>query len=249
VPGSPESGESKITSVTSLYRAGLHPAAALVACLAAGIALSLVRSPAILAVTAAALLVATLRVEGRGFRREIPLLALAMVVFLAHLLFGGRPLREALRPAGEIALRLLALLYLTRWAARTILPRAARWLFAQTGPRRPRPLALLFESGRVTVALLPLALGEAERQHMALRARAVRPGRGLAGRARYLAAWLLPYLGTMLRVGDAYGEALHARGYAMGSPRRAGASYRWGVADLALILGSVAATAWLVRVR
>jgi energy-coupling factor transporter transmembrane protein EcfT len=249
VPGSPESAESKNTLVTSLYPAGLHPAAALVACLAAGIALSLLRSPAILAVTAAALLVAALRVEGRGFRGEIPLLALTLIVFLAHLLFGGRPLRDSLRPSGEIAFRLLALLYLTRWAARSVLPRAARWLFAQTGPSRPRPLALLFESGRVTLALLPLALGEAERQHAALRARAVRPGRGLAGRARYLAAWLLPYLGTMLRVGDAYGEALHARGYAMGSPRRAGASYTWGVAEIALILGSVAATAWLVRVR
>jgi energy-coupling factor transporter transmembrane protein EcfT len=101
----------------------------------------------------------------------------------------------------------------------------------------------------MTLALLPLALGEAERQHLALRARALRPGRGLGGRARYLAAWLLPYLGTMLRVGDSYGEALHARGYALGAPRRGSASYRWAAPEAAGVLLSAAAAAWLVRAR
>jgi energy-coupling factor transporter transmembrane protein EcfT len=254
VPGSPESDESKpkLEGGPPAFGAGrrpLHPGAALAACAAAGLALSLVHSIGVLAAAAAVLLAASLRVEGRALRGELPLLLLALIVFAAHLLLGGRPPREALRPAGEIALRLLALLYLTRWAARAVLPRAARWLFTRTGPRRPRAAALLFESGRTTLALLPLALGEAERQHLALRARAVRPGRGLAGRARYLAAWLLPYLGTMLRVGDAYGEALHVRGYALGSPRRAGASYRWGAPEAALVLGSALAAAWLVRVR
>jgi energy-coupling factor transporter transmembrane protein EcfT len=244
VPGSPESNDSKPT----LHK-GPNPGAALLACLAFGVALSLVRSPAVLALTAAGFLVLSLRVEGRRFQSEIPLLVLALIVFLAHLLFGGHPLREALRPSGEIALRLLALVYVTRWAARAVLPGAARWLFARTGPRHPRLLALLFESGRMTLALLPLALGEAERQHAALKARAVRPGRGLGGRARYLAAWLLPYLGTMLRVGDSYGEALHARGYAMGSPRRAGASYRWGALELVLVSGAIVLSAWLIRVR
>ncbi len=214
-----------------------------------GIALSFARSPIALGLAAGALLAAALRAERRTLRGEAPLWILALVLFAAHLLLAGRPLRVALLPAGQIALRLLALVYLTRWAARAAAPRAARWLFGRTGPSRPRALALLFESGRMTVALLPLALGEAERQHLALRARGLRPGKSPAARARYLAAWLLPYLGTMLRVGDAYGEALHARGYAIGSPRRAAVSFRWGAAETAVILASFLAAFWLIRAR
>lgn len=254
MPGSPESIEPKPTS-TSRSRPGgpnrrpLHPGATLVVCAALGVGFSLTRAPALLAAAAALLLIAALRVERRLLRAEIPFLLLALVLFAAHLLLAGRPPREALLPSGMIALRLLALVYLTRWAARAVLPLAARWLFGRGGLSRPRPLALLVESGRMTLALLPLALSEAERQHAALRARAIRPGRGLGGRARYLAAWLLPYLGTMLRVGDAYGEALHARGYALGAPRRGATSFHWGAAETASALLSLAAAGWLVRAR
>jgi len=246
VPGSPESDEAK---PRTHIRRPLHPGASLYFCAGLLLALSFVRGPAPLAASAVVLMAAALRVERRPLRGEAPLLLLALIVFAAHLFLSGRPPREALLPAAEVALRLLALLYLLRWAARAVLPLAARWLFGRSGPRRPRPLALLFESGRMTLALLPLALREAERQHLALRARAMRPGRGLAGRARYVAAWFLPYLGTMLRVGDAYGEALHARGYAMGAPRRASVSFRWGAAEGAVLLLTTLAAAWMIRVR
>lgn len=246
MPGSPESGESKPTST---FRRPLHPAAALLGCAALGVGVSLVRAWIPLAVLAALFFLATLRVERRRARAELPFLLLALVLFLAHLFLAGSPPREALRPSGLIALRLLALVYLTRWAARAVLPGAARWLFGHRGPTRPRPLALLFESGRMTFALLPLAIAEAERQHTALRARGIRPGRGLTGRARYVAAWLLPYLGTMLRVGDAYGEALQARGYVLGGPRRAAASFTWGAREAAWAAASFGAAAWLLRAR
>lgn len=244
MPGSPEPDPTKSTHP---HRRPLHPAAALVFCGAAGLGLSFVRSPVLLATAALILLGASLWAEGKRLRGEVPFLLLALIVFAAHLLLGGRPPKEALPAAGAIALRLLALVYLMRWAARMVLPGAARWLFGRSGPRRPRPFAILFESGRMTVALLPLALSEAERQHLALQARAIRPGRGLSGRARYLAAWLLPYLGTMLRVGDAYGEALHARGYAIGA-RRASASVPWGLRETAVTLASLLAAVWMIRV-
>jgi hypothetical protein len=252
VPGSPKSDDPKSIRIENRPRTGvrsLHPAATLLGCGAIGIGLSLTQAPVPLASGAVLFLIATLRAERRPARAEAPLLLLAVVVFAAHLLLTGRPPREAFRPSGLIALRLLALIYLTRWAARAVLPRAARWLFGRRGPARPKVLALLFESGRMTLALLPLALAEAERQHLALRARAIRPGRGLAGRARYLAAWLLPYLGTMLRVGDAYGESLHARGYAIGAPRRASGSFPWGAPEVAGAAASLAAAVWLLRAR
>lgn len=230
-------------------RRPVHPGASLLCCAALGLGLSVTQAPVLLAVAAALLLAVTLRVERRAPRAEAPLLLLALVVFGAHLFLAGSPPRESLRPSGMIALRLLALVYLTRWMARAVLPGAARWLFGRGGFTRPRPLALLVESGRMTLALLPLAVAEAERQHLALRARAIRPGRGLEGRARYLAAWLLPYLGTMLRVGDAYGEALHARGYALGAPRRGAAGFRWGWLEVACILLSASASVWLLRAR
>lgn len=248
VPGSPESEATKPKS-TSRARRPLHPGAWLFVCAALGVGFSLTQSPALLAAGALLLLIVALRTERRPLRAEVPLLLLALVLFAAHLFLAGQPPRAALLPSSRIALRLLALVYLTRWAARAVLPRAARWLFGRGGIARPRPLALLVESGRMTLALLPLALAEAERQHLALRARAIRPGRGLGGRARYLAAWLLPYLGTMLRVGDSYGEALHARGYALGAPRRGSASYRWAAPEAAGVLLSAAAAAWLIRAR
>jgi len=251
VPGSPESEPSISSPIPPVrpVRRPLHPVALLLGCAGLGVALSFARSPLLLGTAAAAFLAGALRAERRPLRGEVKFWLLALVLFAAHLLIAGRPPREALLPAAQIALRLLALVYLTRWAARAVAPRASRWLFGRAGPSRPRTLALLFESGRMTVALLPIALGEAERQHLALRARALRPGRGLAGRARYLAAWLLPYLGTMLRVGDAYGEALHARGYAIGAPRRAALTYRWGAAETALALTSMLAAFWLIRAR
>jgi len=263
VPGSPESNESnpnmtmRRTDATGRQtapawrsaRRALHPAAGLFAVLAIGVGLSFTASPIALATGAVLLGVLTLRRERRGARAEAPFLLLALIVFAAHLLFSGHPLREALLPAGIIALRLLALVYLARWAARAVLPGAARWLFGRGGIARPRPLALLVESGRMTLALLPLAIAESERQHLALRARAIRPGRGLAGRARYLAAWLLPYLGTMLRVGDAYAEALQARGHTLGARRRGAATYAWGVLEMGGTLLALAAAAWLLRAR
>jgi hypothetical protein len=53
----------------------------------------------------------------------------------------------------------------------------------------------------------------------------------------------------MLRVGDAYGEALHARGYAIGSPRRGAVSFPWGAAETAVTLASLLAAFWLIRAR
>lgn len=217
--------------------------------IAIGVGFSFTSALPALAVGAVLFGAATLVREGRPLRAEIPFLLLALVVFAAHLLLSGHPLRAALLPAATIALRLLALVYLVRWAARAVFPGAARWLFGRSGLRRPRPLALLVESGRMTLALLPLALAESERQHLALRARAIRPGRGPAGRARYLAAWLLPYLGTMLRVGDAYGEALQARGYTLGAPRRGAAAQPWGALEIAGVLLALGAAAWLLRAR
>src|SRR5439155_1311698 len=143
---------------------------------------------------------AALRAERRSARGEAPLVGLASIVFLAHLAAAGRDFRQALGPAAVVALRLLALLYLLRWAARRALGRVARWLMGFRPPARPRFLLLLSESARLTAALLPLALREAEQHVTALRARGIRVGRGLRGRARYLLAWFFPFLGTMLRV-------------------------------------------------
>ena len=226
----------------------IHPAALLVSCLLAGLALSFTRSPLWLGLSAATLLGMALRVEGRNLRGEAPLFLLTAIVFAAHLLLSGRPPAETLAPAGLIALRLLSLLYLARWAARYFLPSAARWLFSRAVPRRPRVATLLFESGRMTVAFLPLALREAEQQHAALRARGIRPGGGAGGRARFLAAWLLPFLGTMLRVGESYGDAMSARGVTVGAARRGGPALPWGGREAAAIAGAAVASAWLLRV-
>ena len=244
MPGTPR---SKTPSKDTNAPRQIHPAALLVSCLVAGLALAFTRSPLWLGLSAAALLTLALRVEGKRLRDEAPLFLLTLIVFAAHLFLSGHPLRDALAPAARIALRLLALFYLTRWAARSFLPRAARWLFSLGAPRRPRFATLLFESGRMTVALLPLALREGEQQHAALRARGIRPGRGAAGRARFLAAWIVPFLGTMLRVGESYGDALAARGVTVGAARRGGPALPWGTREVAAIAGTAAAAAWLLH--
>jgi energy-coupling factor transporter transmembrane protein EcfT len=190
---------------------------------------------------------AALRAEGRRARDEAPLLLLALIVFLAHVVAAGRGYRAAIAPAAVIACRLLALLYLLRWAARVALGPIARWLMGKKPPGRPRVLLLLVESARLTAGLLPVALREAEQHVSALRARGIRPGRGLRGIARYLLAWFLPFLGTMLRVGDAYADALTARGYVPGRARRTGQELSWGLLEWGAIVISAGATAWFLH--
>jgi energy-coupling factor transporter transmembrane protein EcfT len=193
--------------------------------------------------------IAVLRVEGRSPRSELNLWVLAAVLFLAHSLLSGLPFGEAVRPAGLIALRLLALLYLLRWAARSFLGRAARWMLALPFPARPRLVAFPLESARHAVALAPLAMREADHQHAALRARGLSPGGGIRGRARYVAAWLLPFLGTMLRIGESYADALVARGYVPGSPRRSALRVSWGWREAGTMALGMLSAAWLLRAR
>lgn len=240
VPGSPRSVASR-SSGTPLER--FHPATLLLSAVALGSGLAIARHWIPLAMAAAGLGVLALREEGRPIRGEGPLIGLAAVVFLAHTAAAGAAWRSAVAPAAVVAFRLLALLYLLRWAARAFLGRAARWLLGLTPPRRPRVLTTLLESARLTVSLLPLAMREAEQHAIALRARGLSPGRGLAGRARYLAAWFLPFLGTMLRVSDAMSDALLSRGYSLGGVRRSGLVLAFGPPDGAVLAG-VALLAW-----
>ena len=244
MPGSPQ---SDVLNPKPNEPRAVHPAALLLALFVLGAGLTMTRSWIDLAAASALLGVAALRVEGRPLRGEVALLGLALVVFAAHVLFAGRAWRSALSPAALIAFRLLALLYLLRWAARAFLGRSARWLMGRTPPSRPHWALLLFESGRLAAALLPLALREGEQHALALRARGLRPGRGARGRARHLLAWFLPFLGTMLRLSDAYADALLARGYVLGARRRSGLRVRWGAAEVAVIVGSAGLTAWLLR--
>ncbi|MBI4364861.1 MAG: hypothetical protein HY568_05465 [Candidatus Latescibacteria bacterium] len=245
MPGSPKSDDSIPKSSDTRT---LHPASSLLMLALLGAGLALGRSWPDLAVAAAVLGFAALRAERRTLRGEAPLLGLALVVFLAHVIGAGRGYRAALTPSAVIALRLLALLYLLRWAARETLGRSARWLLSMRPPQRPRFVTLVVESGRLTAALLPLAAREAEQHVFALRARGIRAGRGIAGRARYLLAWFLPFLGTMLRIGEAYADALIARGYVPGRPRRTGLRLAWGLGDWVAILGSAACFGWLLHV-
>jgi energy-coupling factor transporter transmembrane protein EcfT len=243
VPGSPES--DALTPVRNATRA-VHPAALLLACSAAGLGLALTGS--IPALAAAALVTGSLalQVERRPFRAELPLLGLALIVFAAHALLSGAPLGRAAAPAARIALRLLALLYLLRWAARSFLSGAARWALSLPLPRRPRWLLEALESARHALTLTPRAVQEAEQQYIALRARGLRPGAGAMGRSRYLAAWVLPFLGTMLRLGESYEEALLVRGYVLGAPRRSGQALAWGLREAAVLaLGALVAAALL----
>ena len=244
MPGSPRSDDLNPHHEPSRP---IHPAALLLACAAVGTGLALTTSLPILAVAAVLGCVVALRVEGKSFRHELPLLALAAIVFAAHTLFSGKPVLEAAPPAGLIALRLLALLYLLRWAARAFLGDAARWLASMPVPARPRFLLLAAESGRHALALTPRAIREAELQHVALRARGFRAGTGLRGRARYVAAWMLPFLGTMLRTGESYGEALEARGYVLGRARRSGLALRWGLLEVLVLATGGLILALLLR--
>lgn len=244
VPGSPR---TRSATPERNSTPPLHPAALLFASVLVGVGLALGRSAVDLAVVAAVAAAFALRAEGRTLRAEAPLLSLAFIVFAAHTIFSGTPISKAVYPAAMIALRLLALLYLLRWAARAFLGDAARWLLSFPVPARPRILLLLAESARHTLALTPLALREAELQHMALRARGLRPGMSLTARARYLAAWLLPFLGTMLRLGMSYGDAVAARGYLLGRRRRSGLQLSWRWHEAATVVGGAASAAWLLR--
>lgn len=244
MPGSPE---PDVLHPNPSGARALHPAAWLVSLALLGAGLAMSRSWIELAAASALLAFAALRVERRQLRDEAPLFGLALVVFVAHVLAAGRGFRGALSPAATIAFRLLALLYLLRWAARAALGRAARWLMGMKPPSRPRFVMILLESARLTAALLPLAVREAEQHMVALRARGIRAGRGLGGRARYLLAWFLPFLGTMLRISDAYADALLTRGYVLGRARRTGLRLGWGLRETAAVLGSAASVAWLVR--
>lgn len=244
MPGSPQ---SDVLNPKPIEPRAVHPAALLLALFVLGAGLTMTRSWINLAAASVLLGFAALRVEERPLRGEFTLAGLALVVFAAHVLFAGNAWRAMLAPAALIAFRLLALLYLLRWAARAFLGRSARWLMGLTPPPRPRAALLLFESGRLAAALLPLALREGEQHALALRARGLRPGRGAQGRARYLIAWFLPFLGTMLRLSDAYADALLARGYVLGAPRRSGLRARWGATELVTIMGSAGLTAWLLR--
>ena len=225
----------------------VHPAALLLACSAAGLALAITGSLAALGVGAVVAGALALRAERRSIRDEAPLLLIALVVFAAHTLFSGTPPREAAGPAAAIALRLLALLYLLRWAARTFLAPAARWALSLDLPTRPRWLLQTLESARHALCLTPRAVREAEQQHIALSARGLRPGVGARGRARYLAAWVLPFLGTMLRLGESYEEALLARGYVLGARRRSGQVLAWGVPEVLVIAAGAVLAAAIVR--
>ena len=244
MPGSPQSDSNNVFQPRTRV---LHPAALLLTCALLGLGLTLGGSIPDLALTAALMAALALRAEARPIREELPLWGLALVVFLAHLLVGGAPYPARLTRGATIALRLLALLYLLRWSARAWLGRAGRWLLTLRVPSRPRFLLLGVESVRHAAALVPLAVRESGQQHEALRARGLTPGRGAGARARYVAAWLLPFLGTMLRLSESYLDALTVRGYRMGAPRGRGAVLAWGWPEVAVVaIGSVGAV-WLLR--
>jgi len=243
VPGSPSAIDNSTSVASARPR---HPAALLAFSLFAAAGITLARAPFVLAATTILFAAMALRAEGRRVRDELPLVGLAGVLFLAHALL-ARFQPEAVGVAALLALRLLALVYLTRWAARTFLSAAARWLLGLPLPSRPRALGMAAESARLSAAILPLAAREAEAQTLALRARGIRTGGGVGGRARFVAAWLLPFLGTMLRVGDALADALHARGYRAGAPRAAATPPRWAVSDVVLMAGGLLAAGALIR--
>jgi len=242
VPGSPNDGSRPTQNARAL-----HPLAWILSLVLLGAGFAMTRSWITLAILAAPLALATLRVERRSFRSEAPLLLLAAIVFAAHVAFAGKGWRAAVPTSAAIAFRLLALLYLLRLAARLALGPIARWLMGWKPPARPRVLLLLVESARLTAGLLPLALRESEQHVAALRGRGIRPGRGLRGRARYLIAWFLPFLGTMLRVGDTYADALISRGYVPGRARRSGIDRTWSWPEWGALAGSAATCLWLLR--
>lgn len=243
MPGSPSLNHPDTTRAIPRPR---HPAAYLTFALAAGVGISFARGPIALAAAVALFATLALRAEGKRLRHEAPLLGLAVVIFLAHALL-ARFAPAGTRSALLLALRLLALVYLTRWSVRSFLPASAQWLLALPIPSRPRAVALAFESARFSTALLPLAAREAEAQTSALRARGITPGRGFGGRSRFTAAWLLPFLGTMLRLGDALADALQARGYVAGARRAGLPRDPWIAADVGLVLIGALLAGVLIR--
>ncbi len=243
MPGSPERNDPTTHPAFARPR---HPAALLAFTLVAGVGISFARAPILLTLTAIAFATLALKAEGKRPRAELPFLGLAAILFLAHAIF-SRFEPHATLAAALLSLRLLALVYLTRWAVKTFLPGAVPWLLEQPIPTRPRPLALAVESARLSAALLPMAAREAEAQTLALRARGIRAGGGWGGRARFTAAWLLPFLGTMLRVGDALADALLARGYTPGKRRTALARAPWTLADAGVVLFGAALAGALYR--
>jgi len=244
VPGSPEPDDAH---PKGNRRSTLHPLAWLVSLTLVAGALAMTRSWIDLAAAAGLLAVLALRAERRPARNEAPLVGLALLVLLAHVVAAGKEYRAALAPAAVIACRLLALLYFLRWTARAAPGSVARSLMGLNPTARPRFLLLLAESARLTAGLLPLALREAEQHVTALRGRGLRPGSGLRGWTRYVLAWFLPFLGTMLRVGDAYADALTARGYVLGRARRSGQPLSWGVREWLAIAGSAGTAVWFLR--
>ena len=243
MPGAPSAIDSKTGRAPARPR---HPVALLLFTLLAAAGITLAGAPIVLAATVVGFAALALRAEGRPVREEVPLAGLAGVLFLAHALL-ARFQPDAVGVAALLALRLLALIYLTRWAARSFLSGAARWMLGLPLPPRPRALRLAAESGRLAAAVLPLAAREAESQTLALRARGIWAAGGVAGRARFVAAWLLPFLGTMLRVGDALADALHARGYVAGAPRAAASPPRWAVRDAAVVIVGALVAGALIR--
>ena len=244
MPGSPES--DKRSDQPKSVR-GLHPLAWLLSLALLTTGLMATSSWIDLGIAAALLGVLALRAERRRAGHEAPLLMLAVLVFLVHVVGAGGSWRAAVGSAAAVAFRLLALFYLLRWAARVSLAPIARWLMGWKPPARPRALLLLWESARLTAGLLPLALREAEQHVLALRGRGIRPGRGLGGRARYLLAWFLPFLGTMLRIGDAYADALTVRGYVPGRARRTSPGPGWGAREWGILGGSAGVCVWFLR--
>jgi energy-coupling factor transporter transmembrane protein EcfT len=245
----PGSAESETLHTTIERPRGLHPLAWIASLALLGFGIAVDRSWVDLAAASVLLGAAALRAERRPIRTEGSLLVLAAIVFIAHLLVAPKRDAAALQAAAAIAFRLLALLYLLRWAARSALGQVGRWLMAFPAPRKPRFLLLLAESARLVTALLPLALREAEQHAAALKARGIRAGRGLRGFARYLLAWFLPFLGTMLRLSDAYADALTARGYRLGQARRLGIATAWGWREWGALLGSAATAVWFFHGR
>jgi hypothetical protein len=51
----------------------------------------------------------------------------------------------------------------------------------------------------------------------------------------------------MLRVGDAFGDALLARGHALGTVRRGALAADWGLREWGLLVGGAAAGAWMIH--
>lgn len=244
MPGSPQSDSNNVDQPRTRV---LHPAALLVTCALLGLGLTVGGSIPDLVLSAVLFAAMALRAESRPIREELPLWGLAAIVFLANLLVRGGPFPARLERSVAIALRLLALLYLLRWSARAWLGRAGRWLLTLRVPSRPRVFLLAMESARHAVALVPLAIRESGQQHEALRARGLAPGRGAGARARYVAAWLLPFLGTMLRLSESYLDALVVRGYGMGAPRSRGLAEAWGLPEVLVIAAGSLGAAWLLR--